>query len=56
MFNTYNMHTQDDGGDDQKLPHIFEHLLYLIHIQAQEIEAQEIETLEQWFALPHETN
>ena len=60
------MHPQDDRDDDQELPHMFQHLLSLMHIQAQEIEAQEIEaqeiksqeteTLERWFALSPEVN
>ena len=61
MFNTYNMHPQDDRDDDQELPHMFQHLLSLMYIQAQEIEAQEIkaqenETLERWFALSPDVN
>ena len=56
MFNTYNMHPQDDSDDDQELPHMFQHLLSLMYIQAQEIEAQETETLERWFALSPDVN
>lgn len=61
MSYTYNMNTQGDSDDDQELPHMFQHLLYLIHIQAQEIKAEEIkaqenETLERWFALSPEVN
>ena len=63
MFNPYNIHPPGDSNDDQELPHMFQHLLSLMHmhIQAQEIEAQEIkaqetETLERWFALSPEVN
>lgn len=56
MFNTYNIHPQDDSDDDQELPHMFQHLLSLMYIQAQEIEAQENETLERWFALSPDVN
>lgn len=61
MFNTYNIHPQGDSDDDQELPHMFQHLLSLMYIQAQEIKAEEIkaeenETLERWFALSPDVN